>query len=264
MTSVAIEARSVSFSYANPVVEDFSLSLSPAMVTGIIGPNGCGKTTTLRILDGILRPQAGEVLLHDRPVSALSRKEIARQIAVVPQNGGLYPFQTVFSFTMLGRSPHLSLLGFETAKDIETVVEALELTHLSSHQAKRVSEISGGEKQRLLLARALAQKSEVLLLDELTANLDVNYQVELMGLVRRLTLERRLATLVVSHEINLLASFCDHIVLMSRGRIQRQGPAREVLTRDSLNRLFGLDFRVSARPSGKVDVIPVMDPTSEQ
>ncbi len=215
---VMLEARSVDFDYRRPILRDISFRLKPGTMTGILGPNGSGKTTILRLLDGIVPPLSGEILLRgNQPISRLKRKEIAQHIAMVPQNGGVYYYQTVFQFAIQGRSPHLSLLGFESARDEEIALEALEMTQLSHYRDCRISEISGGEKQRLLLARALAQQTEILLLDELTANLDINYQIELMRLIQRITQERNLATLVVSHEIYLMGSFCDELILMSRG-----------------------------------------------
>jgi ABC-type cobalamin/Fe3+-siderophores transport system ATPase subunit len=257
--SPMLEARGISFSYAGPVVRDVSLSLSAGSVTGIIGPNGSGKTTVMRILDGILRPSSGEVLLRgDRPLARMKRREIARNIAVVPQNGGVWHYQSVFQFAMQGRSPHLSRLGFESSWDEEITRSALEMTQMTLLENKRASNISGGERQRLLLARAFAQQAEILLLDEFTANLDINYQVELMRLVHRITRERGLATLVISHEINLLAAFCDRIALMAEGRIFCQGPVQEIITRENLNALFGLDFSVRSLSGGALEVLPVI------
>jgi iron complex transport system ATP-binding protein len=160
---------------------------------------------------------------------------------------------------MQGRSPHLPLLGFETARDEEIVRAALEMTHLADHLDDRISEISGGERQRLLLARALAQQPEILLLDEFTANLDINYQIELMRLVRRLTRDRGLATVVVSHEINLVATFADYIALMKEGTIRYQGSVTATVTRENLKGLFGLDFLVRRLPSGVPEVLPIME-----
>ncbi len=258
--TVMLEARNVSFNYHRPILREVSLGLKPGTVTGIIGPNGSGKTTMLRLLDGIVPPLSGEVLLHgDRPLSGLKRKEIARHIAMVPQNGGVYQYQTVFQFAIQGRSPHLSLLGFESTGDEEITLEALEMTQLTRYLDSRVSEISGGEKQRLLLARALAQQTEILLLDEFTANLDINYQVELMRLVQRITREKNLATLVVSHEINLLGTFCDVIILMSQGVVRHKGSVQEVLTEEHLNQIFGMDFSVRPLPGGKAEVLPIIN-----
>ncbi len=258
--SPRLEARDVSFGYRLPVVRGISLTLNSGTVTGIIGPNGSGKTTILRLLNGILPPLSGQVLLGgDRPLSGLSRKEIARHIAMVPQNGGVYHYQTVFQFAIQGRSPHLSLLGFESAYDERITLEALEMTRLTRYLDHRVSEISGGEKQRLLLARALAQQAEILLLDELTANLDINYQVELMHLVRQITKTKNLATLVVSHEINLLGAFCDRIILICQGMIRRQGTVQEVLTQENLKPVFGMDFSIRHLAGGKVEVVPVIN-----
>ncbi len=254
-----LEARNISFSYRRPVVRNVSLGLARGKVTGIIGPNGSGKTTVLRLLDGILHPATGEVLLEGSPLKNFSRKEIARRIAVVPQNGVACYYHTVFQFAMLGRSPHLSLMGFESSKDEEITRGALAMTRLVDYRDAYVSEISGGEKQRLLLARALAQESRILLLDEFTANLDINYQVELMRLVRRATLERGLATLVVSHEINLLAAYSDRMLFIAQGSVLHEGTVPEVVTRENLKELFGLDFHVRILPEGIREVLPLMN-----
>ena len=255
----ALRTESICFSFRRPVVRDVSLDLMPGQVTGIIGPNGSGKTTVLRLMSGVLRPATGRILLHgNTPLPALPRKEIARHIAMVPQSAGDGSQLTVAQYVLLGRSPHLSRFGFESPRDEEVVMAALEMTQLGGYLDARVFELSGGEKQRLLLARALAQETEILLLDELTANLDINYQVELMRLVKRLTRDRKLATLVVSHEIHLLASFSDHIALMSSGTIIGQGTVAEIITREDLQRLFGLDFLVRSRPDGIPEVLPVI------
>ncbi len=259
----ALEARNINFAYRTPAVVDFSLSLVPGTITGIIGPNGSGKTTALRLLAGILKPASGEILLDGTtPLRTLARREVARKIAMVPQSAGDGSQLTVPEFAMRGRSPHLPRFGFESARDEEITMAALQMAQLSSHLDKRVCELSGGERQRLLLARALAQEPEILLLDEFTANLDVNYQVELMRLLARLTRERRISTLVVSHEIHLLAGFADRVALMSSGAIRCQGAVREVITENNLKTLFGLDFNVQLRPEGGIEILPDLDDRS--
>jgi ABC-type cobalamin/Fe3+-siderophores transport system ATPase subunit len=254
-----LEARRICFDYHRPIVRDASFRLQQGTITGIVGPNGSGKTTILRLLNGILTPRSGEVMLGgERSLAGMKRKDISRHIAMVPQNGGLYYYQTVFQFAIQGRSPHLSLLGFESSLDEQIALEALEMTQLTPYLNARVSEISGGEKQRLLLARALAQQTRILLLDEFTANLDINYQVELMRLVQRITREQNLATLIVSHEINLMGAFCDRILLMTQGKIRHQGSVQEALTEDHLKQIFGLDFSIRQLPGSRVEVLPVI------
>jgi iron complex transport system ATP-binding protein len=255
-----LEAREVNFSYRKPVVRELSILLRSGMIMGLIGPNGSGKTTVLGLLSGILQPSSGHVVLNGAlPLASLPRKEIARHIAMVPQSPGDRSNLTVPQFAMQGRSPHLSLLGFESGRDEEITLEALEMTRLTAYLDARVCELSGGERQRLLLARALVQQPQILLLDEFTANLDINYQVELLRLVVRLTRARGLATLVVSHEIHLLASFADRIALLSEGTIRIQGTVPEVITRENLKQLFGLDFQVRPMPGGLPEVLPVIE-----
>ncbi len=157
---------------------------------------------------------------------------------------------------MQGRSPYLSLLGFESEQDERVALDALEMTRLSGFLDARVSEVSGGERQRVLLARALAQQTPILLLDEFTANLDINYQLELMRLVARVARERKAATLVVSHEINLLAAFADCLVLMTDGRILAQGRVADVATSGNMKSLFGVDFTVRTPPGGATEIVP--------
>ena len=257
--SPALEARDVTFSYRRPVVREFSLRLMPGTVTGMIGPNGSGKTTVLRLLCGLLRPAAGEILLKGTtPLRALPRKVVAQHITLVPQSPGDGAPLTVLQYTLQGRSPHMPLFGFESQNDEEISLAALDMVQLTEYLQTRVSELSGGERQRLLLARALAQEPEILLIDELTANLDINYQVALMGLVRRLTRERHLATLVVSHEIHLLAGFSDRIALMAAGSVLSQGPVAEVITREKLGLLFGMDFEIRASAGNRPEVLPVI------
>jgi len=258
--SATLEARNVSFAFRDPVVRNVTLQVTPGIITGIIGPNGSGKTTLLRLLCGILQPASGSILLNGKiPLATLPRKEIAGKIALVPQSPGDGSLLTVTQFALQGRYPHLSLFGFETARDEKITLDALDMAQLTRYRQARVCELSGGERQRLLLARALVQESQILLVDELTANLDINYQIELMHLVRRLSRERNLATLVVSHEIHLLASFSDRIALMTEGTIGIQGSVPQVITQENLNRLFGLDFQVRTTADGRPEVLPVIE-----
>lgn len=256
--TVLLEARGVHFSFTQPVIRNVSLQLKAGTVTAILGPNGSGKTTVLRLLAGILPSESGVVSYRGEvPLSRMPRREIARHIAMVPQNGRTFYYQTVFQFAMTGRSPHLSLLGFESSLDEEITLEALAMTRMTEFRSKQVAEISGGEKQRLALARALAQQSEILLLDEFTANLDINYQVELLRLIREITRQKGLATLVVSHEINLLANFADTLILLEDGSIFCQGIPSEVATRNNLKALFGVDFSVRLLPEGGCEILPI-------
>lgn len=246
----AIECRKVSFSYDKQVLFDVALAAFPGEVLAIIGPNGSGKTTLLKILYGALRPDVGEVLLDGgQKLAALNRRQIARAIATVGQEPAVNFPITVFEFVMQGRYPHLSGLGFEGERDVMIVSEALRQAHLMPLARRRVAEISGGERQRMLLARALAQQPKILLLDEPTTNLDIRFQVELFTLIRRLTRDLAMATVMVTHDINLVCEFADRVALFHQGRVFSYGMPQEVLTEENIRSVFGVPVLVDTNPA---------------
>ncbi len=233
----ALEARKVNFSFRAPVVVDFSLSLVPGIMTGIIGPNGSGKTTALRLLAGILKPTSGEILLDGTtPLRRLARREIARKIAMVPQSTGDGSQLTVPEFAMRGRSPHLPRFGFESAMDEEITMSALQMAQLSSHLDKRVCELSGGERQRLLLARALAQEPHILLMDEPFTGVDVTTQEVTLNLLEQLR-EQMVTVLVSTHDLNMAAARFDAVILLNH-RLIAYGKPDEVFTHENVSAAF--------------------------
>lgn len=254
-------ADNVSFRYAAGAplaVDGVSVRLSEGALAGILGPNGSGKTTLLRLLSGTHTPTAGRVLLNDRPLDQLSRRDAARQIAVVPQETELAFEYTALEIVLMGRHPHLGVFTVEGPDDVRIAREAMSATG-TVHLAERpFHQLSGGEKQRVVIAAALAQSSGVLLLDEPTASLDLGYQLEISSLLTRLNRDHGVTMAVSTHDLNLAASICRELILMRDGKVLAAGPTTEVLTADNVRRLYDVDAEVRVHePSGHVTVVPV-------
>ncbi len=253
-----IELREVTFRYRSvPALADVSFTLEPGEILGIIGPNGSGKSTTVRLMSGVLRPQAGSVLLQGRPLAELRRTELARQLAVVPQDTAVeFPF-SVMEVVLMGRAPHLGGFAFEGDADVQVAQAALQRTD-TLHLAHRfIHELSGGERQRVILARALAQQPHVLLLDEPGAFLDIKHAVEIYDLLRDLQAEG-MTIATVLHDLNLAALYCDRVALLKAGRLVRLGPASEVITYAILKEVYETEVCVDRNAiTGAVNVLPL-------
>jgi iron complex transport system ATP-binding protein len=256
-----LTAVDVTFSYNRRgplVLHQVALTADRGSVVGLLGPNGSGKTTLLRILAGLLQPDKGEVLMEGRRLAEFGRRELARRLAVVPQETRSTFDFGVLEMVMMGRYPHLGPFELEGAADQRIAREALAATGTAALETRRFATLSGGEKQRVVIAAALAQASEVLLLDEPTASLDLGYQFEITALLRNLN-TRRGATLIVStHDLNLAAALCDRVALLKQGRILAQGAVGEILTADNIRRLYGVEVDVQFhRRAGHLTVVPV-------
>jgi iron complex transport system ATP-binding protein len=227
-------------------------------IVGLLGPNGSGKTTLLRILAGILQPAAGQVTIDGEPIARLSRRELARRIAVVPQETHSTFDFSVLDMVLMGRYPHLGPFALEGAADLAVAREALEATGTAAFEARSFATLSGGEKQRVVIASALAQGSDMLLLDEPTAALDLRYQLEIMALLRSLNADRDTTLIVSTHDLNLVAALCERIVLLKHGRVLAQGPTTEILTADNIRLLYDVNADVALHPrTGRLTVVPI-------
>jgi len=238
-------------------VDDIGLSVRPGEIVGLLGPNGAGKSTLVRVLAGVLTPYRGSIRIAGDELASLSRREVARRLAVVPQEAPADLPYTALETVLLGRHPHLSGLGFESTRDIEVARRALARLGAEALADRPLSELSSGERQRITVARALAQETPILLLDEPTSFLDLRFQVELFDLLRRLADEGR-AVLAVLHDLNLAAEYCDHVVLMRRGSIAAAGPTAETLTYSALTEVYGTEIYVDLNDlTGSLVVTPL-------
>jgi iron complex transport system ATP-binding protein len=232
------------------VLAGIDLSVRPGEFVGLLGPNGSGKTTLLRAVTGIVRPAAGAIAFDGFPLASLSARDIARRVAVVPQEtAAAFPF-SVGEVVEMGRYPHAGAFDRRTAADAEAVRRAMDLAGVASLRRRSFDTLSSGERQRVLLARALAQASRLLLVDEPTAHLDLRYQVGMLALLRDLTTEAgpdtrpERAVLAVLHDVNLAARYCTRVALTAGGRIVADGPPAEVLTPESLREVFHAEVDV--------------------
>lgn len=221
------------------VLSDISLAVSRGEIVGIVGANGSGKSTILKALCGLLRPISGQASLDDAEMARLSREALARQVGMVPQAPALPEAFTVLETVLMGRYPHLGLLRYESETDLEIAYCAMERTGIQALADRRLGQLSGGERQRVLIARALAQQPRFLLLDEPTAHLDIQHQLEAMELARSLA-DSGLGVVVALHDFSLAGRFCHRLVLLKDGRIFKEGTPQAVVTSDNIEQAFGV------------------------
>jgi iron complex transport system ATP-binding protein len=239
-------------------LRDVTVRVNRGSLTGLIGPNGCGKTTLLKLLAGVLSPDSGSVTLDGRPLTTLSKRHIARRIAVVPQETHPAFEYTVLEMALMGRHPHLGPFELEGPADLAIAREALTATGTSHLAQRSYVTLSGGEKQRVIIASALTQSPEVLLLDEPTASLDLGYQLEIGLLLQHLNRDRSATMVMATHDLNLAASLCDTLVLVRDGRVLASGPTSEVLTSATVRQLYDVEADVRVHElAGHLTVVPL-------
>jgi len=237
-----LAVKNLSFKYKErPVLEDIDLEIRKGEVIGILGPNGCGKTTLLKLLNRNLHPQGGKVLLEGTDLEGISKRRIARHIAVVPQSNEIRFAFTVRDIVSMGRMPFLDRFQGESAEDMRIVDEAMERTNIKEFADRAINTMSGGERQRVIIARALAQRPEVILLDEPTLHLDINHQFEVLDLVHGLSRKEGLTVVIVSHDLPMVVKYCDRMVLIHDHRVHAIGPPEEVLTRENMRTVFNIE-----------------------
>ncbi|MGC0330671.1 iron complex transport system ATP-binding protein [Streptomyces sp. SAI-170] len=258
MTGNRLTAQSLTLAYEDrAVVEDLDLEIPHGRVTVIVGPNACGKSTLLRALGRLLRPKRGAVLLDGTELARIPTRRIARAVGLLPQTPVPPEGITVADLVARGRQPHQKWWQQWSEADERTVAEAMERTGVAELAARPVEELSGGQRQRVWIAMALAQDTDILLLDEPTTYLDIAHQVEVLDLVRQLNLERARTVVAVLHDLNQAARYADHIVAMKAGRIVAQGAPADVVTAELVQEVFGLASVVVPDPvTGGPLVVP--------
>ena len=258
-----LRVDNVSFGYpprggAPFALRDVTVEVERGSFTGLLGPNGCGKTTLLALMAGVLRPQTGRVLLEAADLHSLSRRQLARRIAVVPQETHPAFDYTVMEMVLMGRHPHLGAFAVEGPTDMEIARNALAATGTEELAGRAYMTLSGGEKQRVIIASALAQSPDLLLLDEPTASLDLGFQLEIASVLERLNRERGVTMVLATHDLNLAAGLCGSVVMLRNGRVLAQGVTADVLTASQVRDLYGVDADVRFHDgAGHLTVVPM-------
>jgi iron complex transport system ATP-binding protein len=243
----------VSLGYGKRIVlHNVTLEAKPGEMLGIIGPNGSGKSTLIRGITRLIQPSCGKIFLDGSDISSINRQKLAQLVAVVPQNPTLPEPFTALEVVLMGRTPHLGLLRYEGKKDLAIVKGVMQATQTLAFAEHRVGELSGGERQRLTIARALAQEPKIILMDEPTANLDINFQIETLDLARQLCLKQKLIVVVTLHDLNLASQYCDRLVLLSDGRVYCQGIPETVINAQTIKEVYGAEVYVYPHPVNKL------------
>jgi iron complex transport system ATP-binding protein len=257
---MAVQIKNISHAYRDqPVLNHLDVHVRDGEFFIIIGPNGSGKTTLLKTLCGIEKLQKGKIDIFGRSIKRYTRTELAKVLSFVPQTVPEdFPF-SVLQTVLMGRFPHLGTLGIETRQDVEIARKAIDFCGIAPLASRKMSELSGGERQRVFIARALCQEPRLLILDEPTASLDLSHQVRIMDLMEQLKEEKGLTVVMVSHDVNLAAMYADRLLLMESGKAAGVGPPREVLTFETLEKVYRCTVLVDQSPLGatpRITLVP--------
>jgi iron complex transport system ATP-binding protein len=254
---VILSAKNVNFSYNKlPVLIDISFGLEEGEFLGIVGPNGSGKSTLLRNIDKILHPKNGTIFIQNQNQKDLSREEIAKLIGYVPQNDNNVFSTTVFEFILMGRKPHIKWM--ETKEDKEIVAHMIEKLSLGDFALRDINQLSGGERQKVSIARALVQTPKILLLDEPTANLDLKHQLEVLDLLLE-TKENGVSIIIAIHDLNLALRYCDKFIILNQGQVFASG-GQEIISKENIETVYGVKVEVLEKEGMKF-IIPIQPST---
>jgi iron complex transport system ATP-binding protein len=258
-----LEARAIEFTYGPdaPALGPLSFAVRPGQLVGVLGPNGAGTSTLMRLAVGLQRPTCGEVLLAGRPIREYSAQARAQRIAFLPQHPEAPGSTTAEEIVRLGRHPFRGWGIFESALDLRVVQEAMRRTATLGFAQRRMDTLSGGESQRVHLASALAQQPKLLVLDEPTADLDLRHQLQIFVLLKKLTREDGLAAIVVTHDVNLAAQFCDIALVLNQGRMALSGSPVDVLQPERLSEVYGVRFHAVPIPGREVPGLLALEST---
>ena len=258
MTQALMRLEDISFAYeTTPVLRDLSISIREQDFIGLIGPNGSGKSTLLKIMGAILKPDSGSIQFKESSLPKINKKLFAQSVSWIPQDHPMvFPFK-VSEIVLMGRHPYLSPLSFESEEDFEISRSAMEITMTSQFADRYFNEISGGEKQRVMIASALAQNPEMMLLDEPTAALDLKYQIQILSILKNLNAGNKMTLIMAMHDLNLASSFCNRLILLNEGKIVRDGTPEQVLEKNILEQVYGIEVDLGSH-DGNIRVHPVI------
>jgi iron complex transport system ATP-binding protein len=250
-----LKIKNLVFSYSSrAVLKDITLEMDCSEILGIVGPNGAGKSTLIRCINKILKPQEGLITLNGKDIRAMTRVQIARTLGYVPQAASGTFSTTVFDTILMGRRPHCGWRCSE--KDIKKCLEVIKLIKLEELALRDFSELSGGQQQKVLVARALSQEADILLLDEPTANLDIRQQIETMEIIKNLARDNEISVIIAIHDLNLAARYADRILMLESGRIFCIGTPHSVLTTENISQVYGLEA-VIKNEGGRPYIVPI-------
>jgi iron complex transport system ATP-binding protein len=240
-----ISLNNLGFSHGNtPIIRDLSCRFVPGKFYGILGPNGSGKTTLLDLISGFLTPDRGKVLLDNTIISDLTQNQIAKRLSLVSQNYYInFPF-TVEEVVMMGRHPYIDRFSQPSQDDFDRVCQIMAVTGISHLKHRRVTELSGGEKQRCIFARALCQDTPVLLLDEAFSNMDIKHTLHYLGVIKKMVEKTKGLVICVLHDLNLAAGWADEILFLNKGEIKAKGKTQEIMTRENIQLVFNVESKV--------------------
>ncbi|HOT06977.1 MAG: Cobalamin import ATP-binding protein BtuD [Methanosaeta sp. PtaB.Bin039] len=240
---IKLQAKEIVFGYdSNPVLDSVSFEIAPSKLVTIVGPNGSGKSTLIKCINKIVSPQGGSILIDRREVAKMTRMEVARYLSYVPQSSvRIFP-TNVFDTILMGRRPHIGWLGSE--RDEEKVWDVLQLLNIERLAMNNFSELSGGQQQKVLIARALVQEAEVMLLDEPTSNLDIWHQLDVMNIIRDVVKKKEITAIMALHDLNLASYYSDRIIMMKRGKIVAVGDPHSVITEENIASVYRVQAAV--------------------
>ncbi len=252
---VEVEAKDVSFNYGSEVViKNVTVKALPGEMMAIIGPNGAGKTTLLKLLANVIKPSSGKIMFDGIDIRKMDKDEITKIVSYSPQENIIPGILTVYEVVLLGRIPYLSWRI--SRNDLEITKNVLEELGLEMYARKYANQLSGGERQMILIAQALVREPRLLLLDEPVSNLDIRNQLEILDLIKRITRQREITTITVLHDLNLAARYADKLVVLNSGSIYAYGKPEAVLTSDMLSSVYGVEARIN-RNNGFVQIVPI-------
>ena len=261
MRNIDIELKEISLAYGkNEVVHKVSFEVERGSFVGLVGPNGSGKSTIIKSLSRVMQPTHGEINIRGQNITKIKQKDLALLVSVVPQSPLLPSAFTAFEIVLMGRNPHMGFFEYENEEDMAIVEDAMSKTDTLRFKDRRISELSGGEIQSVVIARALAQQTELIILDEPTAALDVSRQIDVLNFMRQHCKEHNMTIVTAIHDLNLASHYCDRLILIKKGRVFCEGIPSQVITNENLAEVYGQGSYVYPHPySGLPAVLPMVE-----